>query len=75
MPVTIDEQPRYITTSAIKDLMKILDDEVQVVSTTVTNLNAFVQSNSAKWNEVSALSGKQDKIDFELREMDDNIEE
>lgn len=75
MSVSIDEQNRYITTSALKDLMKILDDEVQVVSTTVTNLNAFVQSNSAKWNEVSALSGKQDKIDFELREMDDNIEE
>ncbi len=75
MAVSIDEQNRYITTSALKDLMKILDDEVQVVSTTVTNLNAFVQSNSAKWNEVSALSGKQDKIDFELREMDDNIEE
>lgn len=75
MAVSIDEQNRYITTSALKDLMKILDNEVQVVSTTVTNLNAFVQSNSAKWNEVSALSGKQDKIDFELREMDDNIEE
>ena len=70
MPVTIDEQPRYITTSAIKDLMKKLDDEVQTVYTTVTNLNDLVQSNSAKWNEVSALSGKQDKLDFEYKELE-----
>ena len=75
MSVTIDEQPRYITTSALKDLMKTLDNEIQVVSTTVTSLNSLVQSNSAKWNEVSALSGKQDKLDFEYREIDDNIEE
>lgn len=70
MPVTIDEQPRYITTSAIKDLMKTLDDEVQTVYTTVTALNNVVQSNSAKWNEVSALSGKQDKLDFEYKELE-----
>lgn len=70
MSVSIDEQNRYITTSALKDLMKILDDEVQVVSTTVTSLNAVVQSNSAKWNEVSALSGKQDKLDFEYKELE-----
>jgi hypothetical protein len=70
MPVTIDEQPRYITTSAIKDLMKTLDDEVQTVYTTVTALNNVVQSNSATWNTVTALSGKQDKIDFEYKELE-----
>lgn len=70
MPVTIDEQPRYITTSAIKDLMKTLDDEVQTVYTTVTALNNVVQSNSAKWDTVSALSSKQDKIDFEYKELE-----
>ena len=70
MSVTIDEQPRYITTSAIKDLMKTLDDEVQTVYTTVTALNNVVQSNSAKWDTVSALSSKQDKIDFEYKELE-----
>jgi hypothetical protein len=70
MPVTIDEQPRYITTSAIKDLMKTLDDEVQTVYTTVTALNNVVQSNSATWNTVTALSGKQDKLDFEYKELE-----
>ncbi len=70
MPVTIDEQPRYITTSAIKDLMKTLDNEVQTVYTTVTALNNVVQSNSAKWDTVSALSSKQDKIDFEYKELE-----
>jgi hypothetical protein len=70
MPVTIDEQPRYITTSALKDLMKKLDDEVQTVYTTVTALNDLVQSSSATWNTVTALSGKQDKIDFEYKEME-----
>lgn len=70
MPVTIDEQPRYITTSALKDLMKTLDNEVQTVYTTVTALNNVVQSNSATWNTVTALSGKQDKLDFEYKEME-----
>ena len=70
MPVTIDEQPRYITTSALKDLMKTLDNEVQTVYTTVTALNELVQSSSATWNTVTALSGKQDKIDFEYKEME-----
>lgn len=70
MPVTIDEQPRYITTSALKDLMKTLDDEVQTVYTTVTALNDLVQSSSATWNTVTALSGKQDKIDFEYKELE-----
>lgn len=70
MPVTIDEQPRYITTSALKDLMKTLDDEVQTVYTTVTALNNVVQSNSATWNTVTALSGKQDKLDFEYKELE-----
>lgn len=70
MPVTIDEQPRYITTSAIKDLMKTLDDEVQTVYTTVTALNNVVSQNSATWNTVTALSSKQDKIDFEYKELE-----
>ena len=70
MPVTIDEQPRYITTSALKDLMKTLDNEVQTVYTTVTALNDLVQSSSATWNTVTALSGKQDKIDFEYKELE-----
>ena len=70
MPVTIDEQPRYITTSAIKDLMKKLDDEVQTVYTTVTALNNVVSQNSATWNTVTALSSKQDKIDFEYKELE-----
>ena len=72
MPVTIDEQPRYITTSAIKDLMKTLDDEVQTVYTTVSSLKDLVQSNSATWNTVT---GKQNKLDFEYKELNDNIEE
>ena len=70
MPVTIDEQPRHITTSAIKDLMKTLDDEVQTVYTTVTALNNVVSQNSATWNTVTALSSKQDKIDFEYKELE-----
>lgn len=72
MSVSIDEQNRYITTSALKELMKVLDNEVQVVSTTVSSLKDLVQSNSATWNTVT---GKQDKLDFELKELNDNIEE
>ena len=67
MPVTIDEQPRYITTSALKNVMQTLDNEIQAVSITVTALNNLVQTNSATWNSVT---GKQDKIDFEYREME-----
>jgi hypothetical protein len=67
MPVTIDEQPRYITTSALKNVMQTLDNEIQAVSVTVTALNNLVQTNSATWNSVT---GKQDKIDFEYREME-----
>lgn len=70
MPVTIDDEPKYITTSALKDVMKLLDNEIQTVSTTVTALNSLVQSSSATWNTVTALSGKQDKIDFEYKEME-----
>lgn len=67
MPVTIDEQPRYITTSALKNVMQTLDNEIQAVSVTVTALNSLVQTNSATWNSVT---GKQDKIDFEYKEME-----
>jgi hypothetical protein len=67
MPVTIDEQPRYITTSALKNVMQTLDNEIQAVSVTVTALNDLVQTNSATWNSVT---GKQDKIDFEYKEME-----
>jgi hypothetical protein len=70
MPVTIDDEPKYITTSALKDVMKLLDNEIQTVSTTVTALNSLVQSSSATWNTVTALSGKQDKIDFEYKELE-----
>jgi len=68
--VTIDDEPKYITTSALKDVMKLLDNEIQTVSTTVTALNSLVQSSSATWNTVTALSGKQDKIDFEYKELE-----
>ena len=67
MPVTIDEQPRYITTSALKNVMQTLDNEIQAVSVTVTALNNLVQTNLATWNSVT---GKQDKIDFEYKEME-----
>jgi len=70
MPVTIDDEPKYITTSALKDVMKLLDNEIQTVSTTVTALNSLVQSSSATWNTVTALSSKQDKIDFEYKELE-----
>ena len=70
MPVTIDDTNRYITTSALKNLMKIMDDEVQAVSITVTALNNVVSTNSATWNTVTALSGKQDKLDFEYKELE-----
>lgn len=74
MSVTIDDKPQYITTSALKELMTLAHEEVKVVSTTVSSLKSFVAANSATWNEVSALSGKQDKLDFEYKEIE-NIEE
>ena len=74
MSVTIDDKPRYITTSALKELMTLEHEEIKVVSTTVSSLKSFIVENSAKWNEISALSGKQDKLDFEYKEIE-NIEE
>ena len=61
---TIDEQNRYFTTSALKEVMKILDNEIQSVNSSVNELNYVVTTKSALWDSVSS---KQDELDFEYR--------
>jgi len=70
MPVTIDEQNRYFTTSALKELMKIVDNEVQQVSAKVNTIEYTISTNSGVWNGASAVSAKQDKIDFEYKPLE-----
>lgn len=70
MAVTIDEENRYFTTSALKELMKVVDDEIQAVNAKVEDVTLTVSSCSGLWNEVSGLSAKQDKIDFEYKPLE-----